>query len=253
MKFELRHRVLFSDVGADFKVTLGTMLRLFQNVAAAHSESIGFGIRTLSERSIYWMLSKLWIEVTRYAYYGEELVITSWSRGANGFKMPRDFEIHVGGERVAAGSSIWFVVNTRHRKVERVPAEIDAAYLTESIHALSQDLGEWSPYERFDTTNRWIAQTRHSDLDAGGHVNNTVYVEYLLSSLVVQQGADPHIPSLKLQFNREIGPNVAEVFVETAETSGKLLFKISDGQQQVYARGELVLTDHSVRSRWDNA
>lgn len=238
MKIELRHAVRFSDVGTDFRMSLGALMRLFQDAAAAHSESIGFGIRMLAEQGISWMLAKLWLDIERYPEYGEELSITSWSRGASGFKMPRDFEIRAGSERVAAGSSLWFVVNTRDRKVERIPEAIDLGYCAEPELALTCGVETWSPYERFEPTSHWQTQTRHSDLDAGGHVNNAIYGEYLLAALTAQHGVATSIASLKLQFNREIGAEETEVMVGTAEVADRILFKILDRGMQLYARGE---------------
>lgn len=210
MKIELERRIHYSDVGPDFQTRLGVLLRLFQDTAAYHSEQAGHGIPKLANAGLIWMLSKLHIEVNRYPAYGETLTLRSWSRGSQGFKMPRDFTIHAGSNLIASGSSIWFIVNTRSKKIERVPAEIDAGYQAEpGCLALAAEVEDWSPYDKFDAASDVQLQTRPSDCDASRHVNNTVYWDYACAAFAASGWAIPDkASSLKMQFSREIPADI---------------------------------------------
>lgn len=239
MKATLTRPVLYSDVDREFRVTLPALLKLFQDVAALHSEQIGFGIRALGEQGIIWVLAKLGIEVLRYPRYGETLRITSWSRGSDGYKMLRDFVIHAGDEKVAAGASVWFVLDLGSRRVRRVPPEIDAAYQAEDERASATlDLDSLAAYGRLDAADARQVQLRASDQDASGHVNNTTYCAFALDALQAALGPLPPVAQLKLQFSREIPGNAAATEVGFALDGALVRFRIGPADAS-HARGEL--------------
>ncbi len=249
MQAHLRRDLLYSDVGADFKVTLPTLLRLFQDVAAYHSEQTGWGIPRLRDEGVIWVLNKLALDVQRYAEYGETLEIRSWSRGSSGVNMLRDFEIFAGEERVAGGSSAWFFFDRGAGRVRRVPEELDIAYGPEEREGLpAARLRDWAPYERFEIEQEVAVHARRSDTDASGHVNNVRYVDYLLDALA-QGAGEPRerkIRRLRLLFGCEIDPGAdgqGVAGLSVGWNSGDadhapLRFKIHDGETQ-YARGDV--------------
>lgn len=151
MRVALTRRVHYSDIDTSFRVTLGALLRMFQDVSAMHSEQTGYGIRTLSEQGVTWIISKLAIEVDRYPEYGDELHITSWSRGASGFRMLRDFELSTNGQHIGGGSSVWFFFDHQAGKITRVPDAIDHGYGVDESVALAEGIEHWTPYERFES------------------------------------------------------------------------------------------------------
>jgi medium-chain acyl-[acyl-carrier-protein] hydrolase len=238
MRASLERQVLFSEVDRDFRMKLTGMLRLFQDVAALHSEQIGFGIRKLASEGITWVLSRLWIEVERYPEYGETLTAFSWSRGSNGFRMLRDFEIRSGAERVAAGSSVWFFVNARAKRVERVPAAIDEAYEAEPTLALGKSVEDWNPSEGLEATALGRVQPRYSDLDASEHVNNTLYCAYVMDVLTARLGGARDVTSMKLQFSRAIDDTLGEVEVGLTPDGDTVHFRVG-AAREFFARGEL--------------
>lgn len=245
MKASLAREVRYSDVDEGFHVTLCSLLELFQDLAASHSDRIGFGIRELTDQGIIWVLSKLGISIHRYPQYGEALRAYSWSRGADGFKMLRDFEIFCGDERIAAGSSVWFFVNVRDKRVQRVPAEIELAYQPEPIRAQEPGVAQWTPYQRFDPEKALLVQTRASDLDASGHVNNTRYCAYVLDTLAACYGERRMVKELKLQFSRGIAADARTVEVGLARQGDCVDFRLGSGRDY-HARGTLLLAAASA-------
>ena len=246
MKASLTREIRYSDVDAEFRVTLGTLLEVFQDLAALHSDRIGFGIRKLADEGIIWVLSKLGISVFRYPEYGETLHASSWSRGAEGFKMLRDFEIFAGEERIAAGSSVWFFLNVREKRVQRVPREIDLAYQQEPVKAQDPGIVHWAPYQRFAASDMLTVQTRASDRDPSGHVNNTRYGAYVLDALASRYGERYAVSDLRLQFSREIGPEASEVEVGIARDGNAISFRIGKARDY-HARGEALLAPDDAR------
>jgi acyl-ACP thioesterase len=192
----------------------------------------------LSEQGVTWILGKLEIDVESYPEYCDTVCITSWSRGASGFRMLRDFELKANGHRVGGGSSVWFFFDRRAGKVTRVPEAIDQAYGADRSLALAQGIESWTPYERF---NPEIVRSYASgifDLDAGGHVNNVRYIDYVMDA------ARDHISgslvkSIRIQFSRAIASNVN--FDIGIRREGTCVFFRLNGSTGMFARGEINL------------
>lgn len=241
MRVELTRRVRYSDIDTTFHISLGALLRLFQDVSAMHSEQTGYGIRALSKQGVAWIISKLAIVVDRYPEYGEELCMTSWSRGTSGFQMLRDFELSANGQRIGGGSSVWFYFDRQAGKIARVPNVIDYGYGVDKRLALAAGIEHWTPYERFEPESKRTYRPTSFDLDAGGHVNNARYVDYVLDAARDVIGG-AMIQSTRISFSREI--NTASTFdVGFRRDGDRVLFKLV-GETDLFARGEI----HLVRS-----
>ncbi len=238
MRVDVTRQVHYSDVDTGFRIQLSMLLRLFQDVSALHSELTGFGIRALSEQGVTWVLGKLAIDVDHYPEYGDALRITSWSRGASGFRMLREFELQANGQRVGGGSSVWFYFDRKAGKVTRVPATINHAYGVDHDLALAEGVECWAPYERFEAETVRTYTPAAFDLDAGGHVNNARYVDYVMDAAnALIDGA--RVRSARIQFSREITP-IDPFEIGIRRDGPCLLFKLS-GDVGMFARGEMHL------------
>lgn len=247
MKAKLIREVTYSGVGLDFRTTLPTILRLFQDTAAYHSELTGYGIETLRQRGIAWVLNKLGIVVWRYPHYGEVMEMESWSRGAAGFNMLRDFRVVVDSELVAAGSTNWFFYNASAGRIVRVPQEIVDGYAGEPHElAMNEGIERWRPYDQFQPELKSTVGIRATDLDPTAHVNNTNYCEYVLHAMDKHGLPVNRISEMRFQFSKEIGCDVSGIEVGlTPRANDRVLFKLCDAHTQ-YARGEIRLHKDAV-------
>lgn len=238
MRAQITREVQYSDIDVSFRIKLGALLRLFQDVSALHSERTGFGIRMLSEQGVTWMLGKLEIDIESYPEYCDTVCITSWSRGASGFRMLRDFELKANGNRVGGGSSVWFFFDRRTGKIARVPDAIDQAYGADPILALAKGIESWTPYERFDPEVVRSYASVTSDIDASGHVNNARYIDYALDAARDHIGGSL-VKSVRIQFSRAITSNIHfDIGIRREGTC--VLFKLN-GSAGMFARGEISL------------
>lgn len=234
----MTRQVHYSEVDSGFCIRLSALLRLFQDVSALHSELTGFGIRTLSEHGVTWMLGKLAIDIEHYPEYCDVLRIISRSRGASGFRMLRDFELEANGKRVGGGSSVWFYFDRNAGKVTRVPVPIDQAYGVDSHLALDEGVESWTPYERFDPESVRTYAPGTFDLDAGGHVNNARYVDYVMDAAHgLVDGS--MVRSARIQFGREI-TSIDPFEIGIRRDGPCVLFKLK-GATGMFARGEIYL------------
>jgi acyl-ACP thioesterase len=239
MKYSLKKEINYFEIDPHFRLKLGSLVKLLQEAAIAHSESVGRGAQNLIDRGVAWVLNKMGIDIIRYPRYKEKLEIVTWSTGLRGLKAFREFEVYAESEKIATASSSWFLIDIAHKKIKRVPPEIIDVYTTDKSIALKRDLADWSAETNFAAENEVKITTRSSDCDSNGHVNNSVYFEYLETLLSKVFGDAVQVRSLNIYFAKEINREVE--WVTAGLKKGNLnLYKIHD-ENQLFACGDLSL------------
>lgn len=77
-KYECEHKLVTSDT--DFKQELkpSAILNFFQETAGINSSLQGVGYPDLRPRGLFWVLSKIYVELTEPVYYGDTVQIATW-------------------------------------------------------------------------------------------------------------------------------------------------------------------------------
>ncbi|MEA3508794.1 MAG: thioesterase [Synergistota bacterium] len=88
----------------------------FQDSAAGHAAHLGVGFPQLSVQNMTWFVTKYYVKVKRYPVFGETIRVKTWPKAKKRLFAIRDFEMSVGEEPIAAGSSVWCLVDLETRK-----------------------------------------------------------------------------------------------------------------------------------------
>ncbi|WP_027358075.1 acyl-[acyl-carrier-protein] thioesterase [Desulforegula conservatrix] len=206
-----KHRVEYHEVNTSYKMKLSAILRQFQEAAADHSEKAGFGSEDLTARGVGWVLNRLAMDFYRYPAYGERLEIITWHRGSRGFRSYRDFEVFSGNEKIAAASSIWLFVSLKDKKIMKIPSDVDSGYSSIERKALESDIDFFRPDFMSEPYLSADITVRSTDFDPLGHVNNTVYLDYVETLLAHGDMEDEEIRSVRINYSSEIGKGVGVI------------------------------------------
>lgn len=90
-KYECEHKLVTSDT--DFKQELkpSAILNFFQETAGINSSLLGVGYPDLRPRGLFWVLSKIYVELTEPVYYGDTVQIATWPHEPNKAIFERSF------------------------------------------------------------------------------------------------------------------------------------------------------------------
>ena len=88
-------KVRYSEVGADGRLSLCSVIHYMQDCSIFQSEMLGVGVRALQERGRAWLLSAWQVELYRRPELGETLKVGTW---ASGFKAMYLSLIHISSE-----------------------------------------------------------------------------------------------------------------------------------------------------------
>lgn len=226
-KIKFGHKVNYNEVDKNLNLRIDAIFGYLQFAAVSHSEQVGNGTEYLKDLGYTWVMAKIQLEIYELPTFGDEIEILTWSLGAKGFLATRDFELKKGNRVFAKATSVWYFIDLEKRKIKKIPTEIIKKYNSLSLDPNFGNLQK----KRFDF-NSDISfadkiTLRYSDFDSNGHVNNTVYFNYLQTGLFNFKRNLPFIESISCQFLKEIPQSYksVEILLFEKEKIGKFLIK----------------------------
>ena len=156
------------------KWKLATFFQHLTAAAGSHSQQLGCGLDVMNSYNVFWVLSRMKLAIYQYPKPSDLIFIHTWPKTyQQKLFFVRDFRVmNDQNQIIAAATSAWLVINgtTRHlvppRQLEalRLPNMPEEAGLNEPLEKLNL------PEAGSDGEAR---ETRFSDLDVVGHMNNS--------------------------------------------------------------------------------
>ncbi|GEM_PF-2031892 len=159
------------------RLSLPGMAALFQEAAWTHADLLGFSF-VGDEIPVYWVLSRITVEVARMPRWNERITVRTWPSGTHRLFATREYVIERNDEPIITGASSWIILDSRSGRPVR-PAEYLEGRPTPDEHALEQDFARITPLET-SCADDW-KPVPPTALDRNLHVNNTRYVEWFVN------------------------------------------------------------------------
>lgn len=167
------------DADQERRLRLSAILKYQQEVGERHLKEGNVGYAVMYEDGMAFVLSKASSIIHRYPLLGEELTVFTQSYGARGVRFFRCYTFFDNsGAPVIESVSAFVLVDVENHKILR-PDRVDS-------YQLPIENGElWGcplpgklhpPAEMRPCGHREI---RYSDIDYNGHLNNTVYADFI--------------------------------------------------------------------------
>jgi acyl-ACP thioesterase len=173
-----------------------------QQAAGEHADDLGAGAARLAKDGLFWVLTRLFVQIARPPRGGETIEIETWPSQRPRLLFLRDFRIRgEDGAEIATATSHWALIDGARRKAVRGPASIIDRIAFDPARATA--FPENAPM-RLEQTD-WSADVkpRWSDIDANGHVNNAVLVGWLLEVFQSDWLAAHRLSALDVVFRAE--------------------------------------------------
>lgn len=168
--------------------TIPYCFSLMQEMGGGHAAAMGVGIEDLFQKYKYtWVISRTKVNFCRYAMWRETVSLESWAQSNVRLSCPRVINGYVGDKPYFSAMTLWAVVDVARKRPVRPQQVLDELNLADPAkHFVSPDLGpmaEWDETEKLELLPPYEAVPQFYDLDINGHINNVVYVEWIISSL----------------------------------------------------------------------
>ena len=205
MIYKENFKIGLKDVWAKNEVSNIAILEYLEDIAAYHSDSVGFGINTTEETHLNWLLLDWELEVLKRPQYGQILEIHTWSRGIEKFYAFRDFEIYDEKNNLCAiATSKWLLVDSQTEKIARVEQELAEKYHSEIGKTVFKDQKIEKLREPKEYTSEMIYTTRRRDIDVIGHMHNLNYLYLAYETLPEEEYQQRPFNHVRIYYKNQI-------------------------------------------------
>lgn len=215
--FQKQFDICYSHLDPLRRVKLTALLDFLQDVATAHSDSLGLTLENMRRDGAFWVLVSFDITLHALPQIDDRITVETWSSGIKTIYGYRNFRmLNMNGDILLEASSVWVYMGWDTMRPLRVPPEKAALFAPQSSAAPLRKLN--LPHPQCETPALTYRVMRH-DIDTNQHMNNVKYLELALETL--PKPLWERIPCrIELQFLHAVTyGNPLEIFLETADNS----------------------------------
>lgn len=249
-KFSEVFPVRYAEAGPNGEATMVTIADLIQECACNHAQGIwGVGQSMPAEMAkghLAWVCTRLHLRVNRYPKWGGKVNVSTWFEPMGKIAARRDYAIHdyETGEQMGEATSQWVVFNLTTRKMARIPNSVLEDFKYQALERQVMEEG-YTADKLPDVSDVGSVCTapmthyvRRNDMDMNGHVNNVVYVQWLLESVPPETWNGRALKEIILEYRSEcnFGENVTATCCELNNGRGDsyvLLHKLARGADEI--------------------
>lgn len=202
--FETDYRLRWMDFDAEGRIQPAALLDIFQDTATLHANEIGLGRKEMTERGVFWVITRIKYEVAKDPVHHQKVIARTWPHTPSKFSFMRDFTIRDAetGEELIKGTSEWMLLDIETRSI------VSASDVYSGFELLEDRNFAKKPRKIKDFEAAEPAATftpAYTDIDLNGHVNNSRYPNFALNAL--EPGEAGSIASFQIDFRHEVMPH----------------------------------------------
>ena len=229
MFYEFDRHFDIADYDKDGTLRMDSILKIFQEAAIYHSESIGYSTESFMGSGNIWMHNRSMFKADKLPDFKQRLKVKTWSRGIDKFKGFRNYEIFADGEKCVTGSSVWIYLNIEKRRPVRPTAEMIETYDSEDVSVFDDMLQTLKFNEPSADVDGFRLTLRPSDYDVNGHVSNVTYGQFF-DTVLNKMGYALENSFVSFSYLHEIMPDVKEVTVKAEKDGDRFLLGVYSGE-----------------------
>ena len=221
-----------TDTDADFarRQKLSSMFCQFQDIAGMHAANLGASVARLHEElNLAWVLMRVRVEVDRYPVLGQEVIIETWPQAPRAL-YERDYRIRDKGtgEVVVRAASTWIIMDLRTREIKRDKFLDYFGLEMDKERAVEGGVGRLKPVACEELVFEKLMG--FSDIDYNEHVNNAVYVEFIMDCFSIEEHRAREIKAIEMHYINEINAgDVLQIRRKTLEDGREYLDGVRKG------------------------
>jgi medium-chain acyl-[acyl-carrier-protein] hydrolase len=198
-------KITSADTDMYMRVKLGGVVNLLIQSAINSAESLGFGFKGLRKQQLYWVLSRLTVEIYHPLTWNQEVEVETWPKTIEGLLYMRDYIIRDKSQNITArATSGWLAIDAetkRPKLLDGIEAEM-FVYLRNkhALNELPEKLTATTEGDAFDV------QSGYFDFDLNRHVTSTRYVDWMMDTHTVDFHKIHYPKRLSINFMKETLP-----------------------------------------------
>ncbi|MCB0585431.1 MAG: hypothetical protein KDD06_08920 [Phaeodactylibacter sp.] len=239
--YQSHYEVRTYEIDSRRRMTIPAMVRLMQEAAMQNVIQLNLSVWDLKPQHISWVLMRKRLNIFQLPELGQRIEVVTYPAGFERLFTFRDYKVlNEQRELLAASSSTWLLMDTQSRRMAPIPK-----YIIELEDKMPPP-GECLPrpetrlprFEQATATKNF--EVNWHDLDFNEHLNNTLYIQWLLEPLPEAILENGRLQQLDISYRAECqwqDPVRAEV--QPLKEEGLYLHRLvnaKDGKELAVAR-----------------
>lgn len=180
-RFSLSHHVEINDVTPHGESRLSALLNWFQATSSRHSASLGYPVSDLTREGLTWVITRYHLCIDTPPRWRDALTVETWRSSNTGTFTPREFILSTsGGGVLVRATASYTLLDIKNRKA-LAPSTRFPDYPVDPRRAINDDFPSLPLPESAGDEKR--IPIRRSDIDFNGHVNNSLYAEWVMEGV----------------------------------------------------------------------
>lgn len=181
---QMPFRVNTANTDMHKRLRPGAMLAHLIQSSIQHSERLQAGFETLSEQNLFWVLSRISIDIHQPLEWHEEAFSETWPKNLEKIMYLRDFRILGADEKLfASASSGWLAIDKISKRPKLVNQDYSEIFTAlKERHALTGIPEKLNPVKTGDIH---LIKSTYFDIDLNGHVTSSRYIDWMMDTFEV--------------------------------------------------------------------
>ncbi|MCK5004125.1 MAG: hypothetical protein KAS21_03510 [Candidatus Aminicenantes bacterium] len=203
----LKFKVTSAETDMESRLRPGALVNLLIQSATHSADKLGFGYESLKKHNLFWVFSRLTINIARPLNWNEVVEVETWPKDIVGLLYTRDFIIRDGdGKVVARAASAWLPIDLETKRPKRKES-FDSKFFTflKDKHALKdppEKLSETQEGEIFKVNSTYF------DIDLNKHVTSTRYIDWMMDTFPIDFLQKNYPKVLSINYVKETMPEM---------------------------------------------
>lgn len=232
-------KITSADTDMYMRIKLGGVVNLLIQSAINSAESLGFGFKGLRKQQLYWVLSRITVEIYHPLTWNQDVEVETWPKTIEGLLYMRDYIVRDKSQNIIArATSGWLAIDAetkRPKLLDGIEAEM-FVYLKDK-HALSESPEKLTATSEGDTFD---VQSGYFDFDLNRHVTSTRYVDWMMDTYSIDFHKNHYPKKLSINFMKETLPGDSINIVRSSLNGLEYSFEGTNHAQKTVAfRGKI--------------
>ena len=238
--WEDEYSISFYEVDTKNEVFLPVLWSFMQETAWHHADHLGVGYSDLMGQQYFWVLSRLSVRMEEYPRWGDRIKVKTWLTGTGRLFALRQFSIaDLTNKILGTAQSAWLVLDVKSRRPQKIePVFRHLRHMFDHLPPAEEPEKLAAPAQ---PQSKKCYEVRYSDIDIHHHVNNIIYIEWILDSVPFEMNRTHQIHTFEINFLAESSyEDAISIQTETLQESPPVLLhrvsKEEEGKELCRAR-----------------
>jgi len=201
----LPFKVTSADTDMNARLRLGSLVNLLIQAAISSADSLGFGFGGLRQEKLFWVLSRLTVEIYKPLLWYQTGEVETWPKDVDKILYLRDFIVRNQEKQVfAKATSGWLSIDLDTKR----PKIFDGIHAPMFNHLRDKRALNTSPEKLFPVKEGNVSEVQSGffDIDLNGHVTATRYIDWMMDTFPIEFHARNYPQKVTINYLKETKP-----------------------------------------------